>query len=182
MQTNDSLSVSPTATYNSVAMALLINRQFTSFDLDKDVILFGLANPATGGSHNVVVTGSANVTEIQSTALSYTGVASVGNNNTAQGASGNSSVVVTSAVGEVVIDALVSQNNPDTATATGTGQVKEVTNTLDWLLAMSDTPGAASATVSYTITPGAGWWITGAIALQPSAGGGGLTLMGQACL
>jgi hypothetical protein len=162
-----------TATYNGTSMTKIASRHRDTNDVDKWVLMFGLVNPSSG-THDVVITGDSNVIVIDATSMSFSGVHqsdSLGTPATSQGDAGsNASVVVTSATDEVVVDATETQatsQHAGTVTATGTGQVLRSESTAGHELThMSTTPGTASTTVSYTINPLTGWWLSAGIPLK----------------
>ena len=139
-------------TFNTVAMTEL--SQWNNSDGTQTIWLFGLAGPTTG---DVVVTGDTSLAAGVITSI-YTGVAqtsSTGTIATDKSAVGvptdNSSVTVTSATDELVVDC-VGWNSGGEATA-GTGQTKRAeTGNASMDIASSDEAGAASVAMTWTFT------------------------------
>ena len=134
--------------------------------------LWSLVNPPTG-ANNVVVTFSASVTYVVGIS-SYYNVHQTTPWGTAATASGNSttaSVVVTSAVGELVVD-VVEKNKDDELVTVGAGQtqrwnrVNSVTNKN--IGAGSEEVGAASVTMSWTWPTTSRDWAIVAAPLKPA--------------
>jgi hypothetical protein len=161
-----------TATYNSVAMTLLGERVF-SINNQFRVQLWGLAAPAQGGAHDLVLSDGTTAHGWDIVATAYSGVAGVGTANSFDYGDTNLhttiSVTVTSATGELVIDATGGSNRVDYF-ASGSGQVLNGFSNPYQCVAQSATPGAASTVVSYSM-PGDGDdnSVTVAIPLRPAA-------------
>jgi len=87
----------------------------------------------------------------------------------------NASVTVTSAVGELVVDAVGGRNGGSTTLSVGAGQTSR-SNFTDvsaaTVLATSDEAGAASVSMDWTITNSSGWLQIG-VALKPAGAAAG---------
>lgn len=156
-------------TWNAVAMTRLGSE--LAPDTNLVVSYWYLVNPATG-THNVVVTTTTGTDAIASGASSYIGVDTStphGTPATATGTSTAPSVNVTSASGELVVDAVGVHDT----TLTACGQTQRV-NVNDVGPNVSqgdaDAAGAASVTMSWTAALSMGWGIIG-VALKPAGGG-----------
>lgn len=118
--------------------------------------LWGLANPPPG-TRSVVVTFTASVDNAGVVRQSYTGSATASAFGTIQTSSGTGTTTttpaVTSAAGELVVDALTTPQDVGAPTV-GAGQINANTltvNTAHWN-STSDEAGAASVTMSWTQT------------------------------
>lgn len=164
-------------TFNGVSMTELgvVNRAASTMT----VWIFGLANPTSG---DVVITGDTSLAA-EVTVSHYQGVVQTGSTGTpasADGASDTPSVAVTSATGELVVDA-VGWNAGGDGTA-GASQTKRaegvVGNGISMDVATSDEAGAASVTMSWTVASGGAWVIIGVPLKPTSANSGFLQFMG----
>lgn len=155
-------------TYNGVAMTQKSYNDPGANSIVQKV--FELLAPATG-AHNVVVTASA-TRNLLCTAISLTGVDQTTPTgtyvNTNGGAGTAISDVVTSATGEIVIDAVtIMENTASTATLTvGAGQTQrsnqeQVSGGNGLVGAVSTEAGAASVTMSWTASAASFWVHTG---------------------
>lgn len=154
-------------TFNTVAMTELGDVLRAASTLH--VWTFGLAGPTSG---NVVITGDTSLAA-EVVVSTYTGVAQTGSTGTvatADGASDTPSVTVSSATGELVVDAVGWNAGGDgTAGASQTKRAEGVSgNGISMDVATSDEAGAASVTMSWTVTGGGAWVILG-VPLKPVA-------------
>lgn len=157
-------------TFDGTTMALLASVGRAAFSGTYYSRVFGLAVASkAAGSYTVSVNPAATVDEYDITILSYNGVHQTNNFATAAvTANGNGtaiSVVISSASGELVIDAATFGGNES---AMGAGQTERRLNAISTGQGVSEEAGAASVTMSWT--QASGHWTTAAIALQPSAG------------
>ncbi len=162
---------STTATYNGVSMTSA-GRVFSNNQQDGYVEMFYLVAPSTG-SNTVAITCSQSLTMIGGS-VSFNGVdqsTPVSNITSAFGSASPVSLSVTSAAGNMVVDAV----------CTGTG-VTSSDQTQRWLrndngttaagnAAQSTADGAASVNMGYTIT--SDWWGMMGMSVNASSGGGG---------
>ena len=164
-------------TYAGVAMTSIGGITRTGFNMRTEQ--WKLSAPANG-ANNVVITMDGTTSEIQAGAISATGAhqttaSLTGTQATAQGNSTTPSVAVTSATNEMVVDSVVA-DGPGSFTA-GTGQTSR------WSLptgiggAGSTEAGAASVTMSWTITSGE-WAICG-VSIKEAAAAGGTGILKQ---
>lgn len=148
-------------------------------------VVYRAVAPASG-AQNVVFTAAGNMEHGAIEVVSLTGVdqtTPVGTEATAEGSSTTPSVAVSSAAGELVVDA-VGGFSPAGSVAVGAGQTSRVENENwggnDAAAGMSTEDGAASVTMSWTISS-APWSIVG-VPFKPAAAGGAsrpnLLLMG----
>lgn len=159
-------------TYAGVSMTLIGTITATGGCV---VHMYALKNPASG-ANNVVATLSGPPWYYAFAAASYTGVDQTtpyGTYASASGGSGTPTVDVSSASGELVVDALAARMNPSSP---GSGQTQRalVNNASDGAnirAAISEEAGAATTTMSWSGS-GATWAIIG-LPLKPAAGGGG---------
>jgi hypothetical protein len=160
-----------TVTYNGVTMQFLGS---LSGGTAVSTELWGLVNPATG-AHNVVVTFASSCRHAV-TSCSYTGVdptTPTGTVGSGTASSGSPLATVSSAVGEVVVDA-AGYKGANTITATvdasqtqriqQLGAVGAATNEVN--LCASDKAGAASITMKWTLS-GGDRWVALAVPLKP---------------
>jgi hypothetical protein len=154
-------------TYNGVSLANLWDYDGTG----NDNSAWYLINPPTG-AHTVEITFSSSLTGVVTAAASYTGVhqtTAFGTVATAQAYNTTPSVNVSSATGEVVIDAC----GTGSTLAAAEGQTERFnSNYFSVRLAGSDKPGASSVTMSWTKDGGSGWWAMGGVSLKPASDGG----------
>lgn len=151
----------------------------TTFNGDVRVEFWGLKNPTTG-NHNWVMTASAN-TDLVAGCASYTGVnqtTPLGTAVTGGDASTAPSVTVSSASGELVVDALAVNSPSGSGYSLGAGQTERWSHSISGgnfnaPEAVSSTEaGAGSVTMSYTLNNA--WnWALAAVPLLPASGGGG---------
>ena len=168
------------AKYNDVNMTLLHRYAQGGATV---VSLFGLVAPATGNNAIVVWDTTATPQYFAFTSASYTGVDQSTPTGTAahDGSSGGGttqSLTVSSATGEVVVDAIAYYYDVSVPSATGSGQVMRA-----WMspgpdysisggngqIAGSSTPGAASTVVSYDTGAQTEYWAIAGIPLKPAA-------------
>lgn len=160
-------------TYNAVALTAITGVSYSTFNRGE---LFGLIAPATG-SNNIVITaasavgivgGGVSVTDADQTTGWH-------NPATASGLSTAPSVAVTSATGELVVDVVTNGVNAGSLPTASVG----ASQTQRWNDAVVDKmrgcgstePGAASVTMSWTLTASEGWSICGvAVMAAPAAG------------
>lgn len=134
-----------------------------------------LVNPDTG-AHNVVVNWQDGSNDVNFTGISsWNGVDAtvpLGTAVTNSGASGNGSVVVSSAAGEIVAGVIMVEEALGADVASGDTQLFEIDNA-DFLVANgAQQNGAASVTLDWTLTSASGWAANG-VPLKPAGGGGG---------
>lgn len=165
-------------TWNGVAMS-----QLATVDNPTDgrtSRIYWIANPPTAAS-DVVVTASSGVSLV-GTVSSYSGAHQTTQDATAATASGTASpatVDASSATGEMVVDSLYFLG-AGTAPAVGAGQTEN--GNLDqgtWFNASSREAGAATVTMSWTLTSSTRWSIAG-VSIRAAAAGGDV-LSAQAC-
>jgi len=136
--------------------------------------LWYLINPPTGTANiSVSLSGSSDVT---AGAASFTGVnqtTPLGTLNSLSGTSTTASVVVSSAAGEVVIDAVAANGDAVSLTAAGGQSVLWNTGTGtaggNVLGGSSNRPGASSVTMSWTLAASKAWGIL-AVPIKPTTG------------
>lgn len=167
-------------TYAGVDMSLLGAAQAGGVRAE----LWGLKAPATG-ANNVSVQLSAGTNGACAVARSWTDVDQTTPTGSAVAATGSStspSVAVTSAAGELVIDAcaVLSQTGTAPTATAGTGQSQDSNNytgfsTQDVFGLASNKAGATSTTMAWTLNVSRPWATTG-IALKPVGGGGTVPL------
>ncbi len=154
-------------TYNAVGLTQLVN--YSEAGDNAHVELWYLVAPATGANDIIFSQNGAN--DVVGGATSWTGVdqsTPFGPTATANGTASPATVDVTSASGEVVVDVVAARN---AATLTvGAGQTQR------WNLGVgvidgggSTEPGAATVTMSWTLTGTFEWAIAGA-SLKPASG------------
>lgn len=166
--------------YNSVNMT-----KITTFDTgggDK-IDMWGLVGPSTG-TNAVLITPTVAV-DLGSMSASYTGVDQVtptGTPNGATGTSTQSAVTVSSATGELVVDAYGDYRG-DTVAHAGQSQRGYFNGGgLEPSCGLSDKAGAASVTMNWDLS-GSDFWEVAAVSMKPTGGGGPtIVLMGQAFL
>lgn len=148
-------------TYNGVGLTLIdsqVNGSVTVYQ-------YGLIAPATG-SNNISVSLSGPPSYCIAGGVTYTGAhqtTAFGTSAKATGSDTTPTVDVTSAATEVVIDTVSWRNNDVTATA-GAGQTQRWNiNDLDddFGCACSTETGAATTTMSWTLSGSSGWTIVG---------------------
>lgn len=136
--------------------------------------MYGLVNPPAGSNQVAVTLAAAD--QVVVAAISFNGVAqtsSVGTFNSATGSSNTSSVAIASATGELVQDTHSNREASPVVTASaGAGQAawwndNTGASTSDVLGAGSNEPGAASVTMTWTLSASARWAI-GGISLRPA--------------
>lgn len=157
-------------TYGGAPLAPIVSR--AGGGNNTRVSLFILVAPATGTA-DVVVTLSG-TEDVVGGAVSFTGVEQgtpVGDSGTARGTGTLASVTIASAPGEVVVDAVAARGNGMLITVGG-GQAQlwnRATGTwgTDIIGGGSTEPGAASVTMSWTLSVSRSWAI-GAASLRPA--------------
>lgn len=162
-------------TYNGVAMT-----QISYNDPGANLVVckvFRLLTPATG-AHNVVVTAST-ARNLACTSLSFTGADQTTPDGAVVNSNGGSSTAisdaVTSATGEIVVDAaVIMENTASAATLTvGSGQTsrsnqEQVSGGNGLVAAASTEAGAASVTMSWTASA-ASYWVHSSFAVKSGA-------------
>lgn len=128
------------------------------------------------GSQTVTVTYAATQSRILLSARSYCGVdggTSIGTPATATGYDNPITVDVTSAAGEMVIDAVGDRADLGDTLAVGAGQTQQSNFIADisgvGIIAGSDEAGAATTTMSWVASPSGQYWAMIGVALKPSA-------------
>ena len=161
-------------TYGGVTMTKLADIRYPGA---KDhIYMWGLKAPATG-SQTVAITFNSACNASGNT-ISYTGVdqtTPVGttNTNTGDGTSGVASVVISSATGDLVVDALSPRSGSTSWTADASQTVRD--NHLSdpsYGDASSEKAGAASVTMQWTQTAGTNSWLMAGAPLHAASGGG----------
>lgn len=157
-------------TYNSVALTQWSCNDYYGADGTKFVCLYYLVAPATG-ANNVVVTMSGATTGVIVGAQGYSGVnqsTPVGTAVTAGGSDITPTNTVSSATSELVVDAIAYVSD-QVATATA-GQTSSIAvhSGVNFALAHSYKTGAASTTLSWTLTEFSDTWGSVAGALKPA--------------
>lgn len=142
-------------TYDSVSMTKLDSVAIASAEV---LIVFRLANPNTGAK-TVSITWTGSFDSVGA-ALSYTGVdQSTPDGTTTADSSGgevSSSIDVTSAAGQTVIDFIGIRQNTDGTEAPGGGQTQRATHESSYInLYGSEEAGATTTTMSWTWTTAA---------------------------
>ena len=160
-------------TYNGVAL----NQVGASANgTDARVEIWRLIAPPTG-TYDVVITFSAELTSVaRAGVMTFTGVnqaAPLGTFASATGSSSPATVNVTSAANELVFDTVgtESQSSPFSLTV-GAGQTQRWNSAImgydRFLAAGSTEPGAATVTMSWTISPASAVpWAIGAVSIKP---------------
>ena len=154
-------------TYNAIAMTQVATRDFGSF---VRLELWRLINPATG-AHNVIATGAAATDAMLGIASSWNGVhqtTPLGTVAQADGDSGTSTVDVTSAAGETVVEFTTMRGDPGTYSP-GSGQTQrafEESGNSFPDMGHSSEAGAASVTMDATITNSI-WGVMG-VGIKPA--------------
>jgi hypothetical protein len=161
-------------TYNGVALTKIDSQTSGSGKCRSE--LWYLVAPATG-AHSIVVS-LADVTDaIVGGATSWTGVDQSTPLGTAAKATGTTSPItvdVTSAVGEYVVDSACAYKATAITLTVGAGQTSDWNETpyVGSVGAGSYEAGAATVTMSWTISAAADW-ATVAVPIKPGTGGGG---------
>ena len=166
------LSVSA-VTYNGVGLTRIATDGPTSPAIQGD--LWYLVNPATGANTVSVTFAGGTPTRVVAHSISFTGVdqaTPIGTAAHANGSSTTPSATVSSAAGELVVDALCWNSNVATASV-GAGQTQLDNDTTsagsqETGEANSDEAGAASVTMSWTLSGSTGWSLI-AVPLKPAA-------------
>lgn len=134
------------------------------------------------GSQTVTVTYAATQSRILLSARSYCGVDSgtpIGTPASGTGFDNPISRTVTSASGELVVDAVGDRADLGDTLAVGAGQTQRSNFIADisgvGIMAGSDEAGAGTVTMSWTASPSGQYWAMIGVALKPVAGGGGAT-------
>lgn len=168
----------PTWQYNAVSMTLIGAYAGTGSQHNK-AGLFYLASPATG-SNNLVGSWASGNKLLTASISSWDGVDTGGTPfGTSAQASGSSTTIstsVSSASGEVVIDAgnfYVTTGGRTLTVGASQTQISQGTSAADSSLGnrcgQSTEPGAASVTMSWTISSSSAWTIS-AVPMKPAAG------------
>jgi hypothetical protein len=165
---NDPVS---TITYNGVNLTKLESEKYGFVN---KVELWYLVNPSSG-THNVVVTLSSSSDGLGGGAVTYTGVdqsTPVGTAVKNNGYNLNPTVTVSSAADELVIDVLCVDDGGATITVGGGQTTRYSSNPSENLGRGSSEPGAASVTMSWTLSNvgSADHWAIIAVALKPVSG------------
>ena len=153
-------------TYNDVALTKLWEYDGTA----NDFTAWYLIAPATG-EHDVVVTFGSSQTNVVVAATSYTGVnqsTPFGTVASTEGYSAAPSVNVSSATGELVVDACFTAS---TMTVDESQTERFNSNYFAGRLAGSSEAGAATVTMSWTRGT-TGWWAIAGVSLKPAAASG----------
>lgn len=135
-----------------------------------------LKAPDTGSAFNIIATLAAADDEVIAGGASYTGVdqtTPIGTPNSATGATATPTVNITSASGELVVDAIYhAQWAAGTAHTAGAGQTARVdvadSGDGNGFLGMSEEAGAASVTMSWSTGPATQAWAIGGVSLKPA--------------
>ena len=148
---NPDTGLSLSVTYNSVAITSvgLIHANNTDNGF---VQIFCLAAPA-GGSHTVAVSLSGGTADLIGGSISFTGVSQTApckNAATAYNSGTSVSVAITSAVGDMVVDAVGTGTGVSTSNQTLRWLKNLNPNTADGNAAQSTAAGASSVTMGYT--------------------------------
>lgn len=168
-QTAGDTTTISSVTYNGVAMTEVLRE--VEATLKVTCAIYRLIAPDTG-THDVVVTFSGTVSDCGGGSCSYTGVHQTTPLGTAVKASalsgGPATVDASSAAGEIVFGAL-GTISIDVAVGTGVNDrwEYEVDGSAGHISAGGDKTGAASVTMSWTLTTGTSWAI-GAVPIKPS--------------
>ncbi len=172
---NSTVGSISTITYNGAGLTLVTGQTRGSARVE----IWGLVAPDTG-PNNVVITHSAGFDNgCTALAISHTGVDQTtpwGTPATATSTTGNPTVNVSSASGELVIDIEIGVAS-GTVHTVGAGQTQELNQqagNASAKVGSSTEAGAATVTMSwsYNISPG---WAIAAVPLKPDTGGGGGT-------
>lgn len=169
-----------TVTYNGVSMTS-VGRVHSNAATAGFVEMFRLIAPATG-PNTVLVTctfGGADSMSLSAGSVSFTGVdqtTPIAHTNTATGSSATPSVAVTSASGNMTIDAVANGSAITSATAPSTNRWLRNTDTFSAAGngAASTQSGTASNTHAYTVT--SDWWGIIAADIAAAAGAAAATL------
>lgn len=167
-----SLSGSASATVAGVDMGAVRVSRTWNFAVDNHLYLFVLTNP-TSGSVTITCSVSDGI-NLFGGSVSFTGVDSttpVGNTASADdaGLGGSPATVnVSSASGEVVIDAVYAKHSSGDMTANQTEQWHQGLNTNQETLGQETANGAASVTMSWTLPGLVDTWAIVALGLKPS--------------
>ena len=161
------------ATYNSVALTQVANR-VNSLANQLQTYIFRLINPATGSHTLAITTDNATGDNVACGIISLSG----GDQTSPESATGNTdgisspiTITIASAVGELVLDAVFP--NTGSGITPGAGQTAFENATFSSRQAgASYKVGAASVTMSWTIT-GGNVWTQSAVSVKPFTGGGG---------
>lgn len=178
---SDSTQTVSTVTYGGVSLTLISGCTAEQADIRTEQ--WYLIAPAAGTA-NVVVTLSATSGAIASTAVSFTGVdqsTPLGTCVTATGFNAAPTVAVSSAAGELVVDALAVFDGIGAAAPTvGASQTQRAYGEHghafgDFGAGASTEAGAGTVTMSWSLS-GSRWWAIAATPLKEAAGGGGSTV------
>lgn len=154
--TNDA-SVTTTVKYNNVSMTSA-GKMHSNNGTNGYVELFYLVNPTTG-ANTAVVTSNTSVTSLEGGSISFTGVdqtTPVSNATTAAGSGTTPTVNVSSATGNMVVDAVVNGSPIASSSQTNRWLNNWSNSSAAGNAAQSTAAGAASVTMSYTVT--SDWW------------------------
>ena len=161
-------------TYNGTAMTNAGSQ--TSPSGNSRVTIFYLANPSSG-AHDIVVTLAASADDLFVAGLSFTDVhqaTPTGTFVSANGTSTTPSVVATSETGGMVVDGIMASSGSSAAVGAGQTSRYSLANAIEGY--GSTEPGAASVTMSWTITSGN--WAIAALPLKPVLARRQLTVLG----
>ncbi len=159
-------------TYNGVALTRLA--MAVASGGTRRVYLYALVAPVAG-THTVVVSYSSTPNHFAAAAVTYSGVDQTtprGTPVTNTGTGFTPTLSVASASGELVVDAVTYANQGNPTLSVGAGQTERV-NTKDATvnaatpIGMSEEAGAASVTMSWSLTNSVDWAIIG-VALKPA--------------
>lgn len=155
-------------TYNGVAMSLAGSK--ARGDGAAPIQIWYLVGAASG-THDIVASYSESLNLYMQSA-SFNGGNAVTNYNSAGGTSTAVSVAITSATNDMVVD-FFSTNNYGTGPTVGAGQTQITAADSGTIgsLASSYESGAASVTMSWTISPSQEWWTSGVNIVSGSQGG-----------
>ena len=170
---NSPIAAATDITYNGVSLTKIDAQELAPCRSE----LWYLIAPTTG-THDIVVTLADMVSAVTGGARSFTGADQSTPLGTAAKAAGTTTpvtVTVTSAAGEYVMDSAGAYKTTAITMTVGAGQTE------DWNLAPlegcvgagSYEDGAASVTMSWTLSATASGWATVAVPIKPGTGGGG---------
>lgn len=164
-------------TYNSVSMTKLVT-EYQANIARLRCSLYGLVNPASGANNVVVTIPAGSSYKIIAGAVSFSGVAQTSTYGTgakAKATSGNPTLNVSSANGEVVIDACCITFDPTGTMTAGDGQTERYDRCEDisyWGLCGSTENGASTTTMSWTPSATTYDWVQCGIAIKPAVASG----------
>ena len=145
-------------TYNSVALSLVGEAEYPN---EERVCLYKLTNPNTGSAYQVVVTFISSISWVAVGSISFLGASgTLGTVASAYGLSTSASVNVSSVTNEMVVD-VISARRALTVGAGQTSQWYVELNSGQDARAQSTEAGAASVTMSWTLSESFYWVILG---------------------